>query len=169
MSFSVTISGGEVVRAGRHPFVGRPEYRIFSPIGQAHDFLRDPIFHSGRLRCFLPDHGWRPGKNLDPSSQALDAAGAVPAEQYDFRMLGPNYLRERPLVGRASEMWTIRERLIQIPQQHDWRFGPRSGKDANGSRAHGVMSLDSTPAAARKAPARRLLGFLKAKGQVGNL
>ena len=42
------------------------------------------------------------------------------------------------------------------------------GRDAYGSWAQGVTSLNSTPAAARKDPAREVMEVLRTKGQVGH-
>lgn len=72
-----------------------------------------------------------------------------------------------PLVGRIFRVWTLPERMVQIPGQHDWRLGARYGKDAAGSLARTATGVQATPPAAWEASVRKFMEFLCAKGQVG--
>ena len=101
-------------------------------------------------------------------TQYSGAAGSIPAEQYTFRALRANTQMERPLVGRASQVRTRPERIVQIPGQRDWRFGPRLGKDAHGLCAQKATTPTEAPPAARQATGRKVTAFLKTDGQVGH-
>ena len=147
----MTITDADTAYAGKYPALGRPEYGTLYTKRKPDEFPRGPIFHSGNLRGLLEAHCWCPGKNWDPLTQALHAAGPIPAEQYAFRMMEANFRMGRPLVGGACHVWTLPERLIQIPGQRDWRPGARLGEDADGSWARKATTLTSTPPAARKA------------------
>ena len=128
-----------------------PEYRNLYTKTELDEFLRGPISDPGNLRGLPEAHRWRPGGNLDPLTQAMHAAGPIPAEKYAFRTLEANFRMKRPLVGRAFRVWTLPERLVQIPGQRNWRPGARLGKDADGSWVRKATTLTSTQPAAREA------------------
>ena len=72
--FSVNVTEVDIAHAGGYPTSGWPEYEVTFPMDRPNDFPTDPICHPVNLRCFPPDNGWCPGKNLDPLSRALRAA-----------------------------------------------------------------------------------------------
>ena len=160
--------GGEIFRFGAPRTWGDVSF------GSPYDFLRDPTFHSGNTRSPLPEPWMAPGQDFGPGPaclcklpQASHAAGAAPSVQYVLRTLGSRFQIECPVVGRATQVWNLPARSIQVPAQHDWRLGARVGKDNALSRAQRVTSLSSTPPAAWKASAGKVTEFLHARGQVG--
>ena len=76
----VAITKKHVDHAGRFPPMRWPDYAVLFPTGSPGVFIPEPSFHSSNLRNLAERHGWRGGGNVDPSTQALQAAGAGIAE-----------------------------------------------------------------------------------------
>ena len=51
---------------------------------------------------------------MDPSTQALQAEGAAPAEPYTFRMLSVDYKTERHSAGRQIRAWTLPDDVTDV-------------------------------------------------------
>ena len=134
---------------------------------ESREFPRDPISRPGDSKNLASDQGRRRGGNLDPLTQALRAAVATPAEPNTFRMLSADCKMVRPLSGRDFEVAALPKRIIQKSGQYGRRFGTRLGGDAAGSWAQKAQALGATPPAARKASAREIIEFLRARGKVG--
>ena len=104
---------------------------------------------------------------MDLLTQSLQVAGAVPAAPYASRMLSTDYKMECPPVGRQFQVWTLPDRPAQNPGEHDWLPRARLGEDADGSLAQKATSQRAPPPADRKASVRKVIEFLRSRGQVG--
>ena len=167
MGIKVAIEGKHVARAGRFRFLGWPDYRSLFPTGESHEFLSNPIPHSESSRNLASEQGWRRGEHLDQCTKALRTAVATPAEPYTFRMLGADCKMVRPLSGRELQVSALPDRIIQKSGQYDWRCGARLDRDAAGSWAQKAQALRATTPAARKASAREIIEFQRAREKVG--
>ena len=118
--YSATITDEDISHAGKFPLSGRSGKKTLFPTRTPEEFPEGPILQRGNMRNLPEDHGRCTGENLDPLAQVLHAAGALPAEQDTFRILGANFQMERLFVGSAFRVWTF-------PGQHEWRLGNTSG------------------------------------------
>ena len=166
----VAISEEAVARAGTRPLVARPEFGALLPLGRPDDFPRGPIHglaSSGNLRGFLQTMDCAQARIWIHCHRPCMRRGLPLRNNAFFVRWGRRIKWSAPIGGRAPRVCAIQVCPVQIPGRHDWRVGIRLSRDADGSRAQRMPSLNSTQPAAREASAKEIMGFLKANGQVG--
>ena len=144
------------------PPMGWPECAAIFPMGLPDDFLSDPIFHSGNLRC--------PSRTMDGVQVRIWTHFHEPCVRWErsvrnamsFECWGPISRWSAPLLEEHSRSRPVRS------DQHNWRIGGRSATDADGSWAQRATSSIPTPPAAQEAVAREVMEFSRAKGRAGN-
>ena len=128
----LTIGGRDVSHARRHRLLGLPTNLASCPMGKLGDFLQDSMPHSSFLRDPSATNGWIREDHPEPLSLALQPAGAVKCEAYDFRIPGGARQLTCPLGGRDFQVWTAPESPIQKFGIRVWRLGARLGNAADG-------------------------------------
>ena len=101
---------------------------------QSGRIAHDPVSVSKNFRNLDAQHGWVPGRAMDPLTTSLKAAKAERVGPGGFRSLGENAGILRPLVGRGFQVWELPEGSAWDGKEyHEWRVGVRLGPNASGT------------------------------------